>query len=143
MSDTVHTLLLMALGEGATVAPTPGGRKHMFDSAVDIERAFGQDRTMERTYVRRRRAAVVVGTALVAVLLSPLAAGAVRQGAPDPVAPAPVQQIVVRDGDTLWSIAQRVRPDVDPRATVDAIVRSNDVDAGSLLAGESLTVPLA
>jgi LysM domain len=134
----------MGLGQGATVASARHTRKHMFDSGVDTERAFGHHRRMERTYVRRRRTALVVGTALIAVLLSPLAAGAVRPGdAPDAPAPAPAQQVVVRDGDTLWSIAQRMRPDADPRATVDAIVRTNGVQAGALVPGQSLTVPLA
>jgi len=112
----------------------------MFDSRLDTERAFEHDRDVERTYVRRRRTAVVLGTALIAVLLSPLAAGAVRRGeAPDP----PAQRaVVVREGDTLWSIAQQVRPDTDPRVTVEAIVAVNEVDPGALVPGQSLAVPL-
>jgi Tfp pilus assembly protein FimV len=112
----------------------------MFDSCLDTERAFEHHRAVERTYVRRRRTAVVLGTALIAVLLSPLAAGAVRRGeAPDP----PAQRaVVVREGDTLWSIAQQVRPDEDPRVTVEAIVAVNGVDAGALVPGQSLSVPL-
>jgi Tfp pilus assembly protein FimV len=112
----------------------------MFDSALDTERAFDHHRAMERTYVRRRRTAVVLGAALVAVLLSPLAAGAVRRGeAPN----APAQRaVVVQDGDTLWSIAQQVRPDQDPRVTVEAIVTGNGVDPGALVPGQSLVVPL-
>jgi Tfp pilus assembly protein FimV len=126
----------------ATVTPGSGGRKHMFDSCLDTERAFGDHRAMERTYVRRRRTVAVVAAALVAVVLSPLAASAVRRGeAPDPPAPRPVQ-VVVREGDTLWSIARAVRPDADPRATVEAIVSSNGVDAGALVPGQSLAVPL-
>jgi nucleoid-associated protein YgaU len=126
------------------VAPHVGRRKHMFDSGLDTERTFGHHRAMRRTYVRRRRTVAAVTTALVAVLLSPLAAGAVRRGeAPDPPAPRPVQQVVVREGDTLWSIARQVRPDADPRATVAAIVSANGVDPGALVPGRSLVVPLA
>jgi Tfp pilus assembly protein FimV len=112
----------------------------MFDSSLDTERAFEHHRAVERTYVRRRRTAAVLGTALVAVLLSPLGAGAVRRGeAPDP----PAQRaVVVREGDTLWSIAQQVRPDQDPRVTVQAIVASNGVEPGGLVPGQSLAVPL-
>jgi Tfp pilus assembly protein FimV len=129
----------------ATVAPGGTARKHMFDSGLDTERAFGQHRGMRRTYVRRRRTVAVLAIALVAVVLSPLAAGAVRRGeAPaPPAATRPVQLVVVRDGDTLWSIAERVRPDQDPRITVDAIVSTNAVDAGALVPGQSLAVPLA
>jgi len=75
------------------------------------------------------------------VLLSPLAAGAVRRGeAPD----APAQRaVVVREGDTLWSIAQEAQPDQDPRATVDAIHQLNQVDAGALVPGQTLVVPMS
>src|SRR3954451_9728459 len=112
MSDTVLTLLTMAWLMEATVAPQRVRRKHMFDSGLDTERAFGQHRGMERTYVRRRRTAAAVATALLVVVLSPLAAGAVRRGeAPDPPPPRPVQRVVVREGDTLWSIARQIRPD--------------------------------
>ena len=77
--------------------------------------------------------------ALLAVMLSPLAAGAVRrEAAPAAVAP---QVVVVRDGDTLWSIASRIRPGVDPRETVVAISAANGVDAGELVAGQTLVVP--
>jgi Tfp pilus assembly protein FimV len=116
----------------------------MFDCGLDSERVFGDHRAVERTYVRRRRSVLVGATALVVVLLSPLGAGAVRRGqAPDVAPPVPVERVVVRDGDTLWSIAQRVRPDADPRETVAEIVRSNGVDAGGLVPGQSLAVPLA
>jgi nucleoid-associated protein YgaU len=112
----------------------------MFDSGLDIEQAFGHHRPMHRTYVRRRRTVAIVGVALIAVLLSPLAAGAVRRGeAPSP----PAQQlVVVSEGDTLWSIARAARPEADPRATIAEIERMNvSVDPGGLVPGQSLVVP--
>ena len=112
----------------------------MFDSGLDIEQAFGHHRAMHRTYVRRRRTAAIVGIALIAVLLSPLAAGAVRRGEAPP--PPAQQTVVVREGDTLWSIARAVRPAADPRATIAEIERMNvSVDAGGLVPGQSLVVP--
>jgi hypothetical protein len=112
----------------------------MFESGLDTERTFEHHRCVERTYVRRRRTAAILGTALIAVLLSPLAAGAVRRGeAPDP----PAQRtVVVQVGDTLWSIARAARPADDPRVTVADIIDANGVDPGSLVPGQSLTVPL-
>ena len=112
----------------------------MFDSAVDIEQAFGHHRAMHRTYVRRRRTVAIVGIALIAVLLSPLAAGAVRRG--EATAPPAQQVVVVSEGDTLWSIAQAVRPEADPRATIAEIERMNvSVDPGGLVPGQPLVVP--
>ncbi len=112
----------------------------MFDRTLDTEQRFAQAAAMERTYVRRRRTVAVVATALVAVIMSPLAAGAVRRG--EPSAPAAQQVVVVQSGDTLWSIAQRVRPGDDPRQVIDEISATNGVQAGALTVGASLVVPL-
>ncbi len=116
----------------------------MFERALDTEQAFGHRVIMERTYVRRRRTVAVVATALIAVLMSPLAAGAVRRG--EPSAPAaqqvPPQVVVVQAGDTLWSIAERVRPGDDPREVAAEIATVNGVQAGGLRVGASLVVPL-
>ena len=112
----------------------------MFEQALDIEHAFAHRWAMERTYVRRRRTVAVVATALIAVLMSPLAAGAVRRG--EPSAPAAQQVVVVQTGDTLWTIAQRVRPGDDPREVAAEIAAVNGVQAGALTVGASLGVPL-
>ena len=96
---------------------------------------------MQRTYVRRRRTVAVAVAALVAVLLSPLAASALRPG--EPPRPPAQRTVVVQPGDTLWSIAQRVRPAADPRETVAAIQDANGIDAGSLQPGRSIVVPTA
>lgn len=48
---------------------------------------------------------------------------------------------VVRGGDTLWSIAERLAPGRDPRPIVDAISAANGVDAGALVPGQTLLVP--
>jgi LysM repeat protein len=96
---------------------------------------------MHRTYVRRRRTLAIVGIALIAVLLSPLAAGAVRRG--EAPAPPAQQVVVVSEGDTLWSIARAVRPEADPRATIAEIERMNiSADPGGLVPGQSLVVPV-
>src|SRR4051794_41251756 len=84
MSDTVLTLLTLARSwlepMGRNVAPVLGECKHMFDQTLDTEHAFAHPTCMERTYVRRRRTVAVVATALTAVLMSPLAAGAPPRG---------------------------------------------------------------
>ena len=113
----------------------------MFDCGLDIEHSFEQHTVMHRTYVRRRRRVAIVGVALIAVLLSPLAAGAVRRGEA-PSSPAP-QVVVIQAGDTLWTIATRARPGIDPRATIAEIERVNvSIDPGALVPGQSLVVPV-
>ncbi|MBA3690630.1 MAG: LysM peptidoglycan-binding domain-containing protein [Actinobacteria bacterium] len=49
--------------------------------------------------------------------------------------------MMVRAGDTLWSIARRSEPGSDPRAVMDAIAAANGVRGGDLLAGQRLLLP--
>ena len=49
--------------------------------------------------------------------------------------------VVVRAGDTLWSIARAVAPEEDPRLVVDAIVDLNGLDGVDLLPGAELQLP--
>ena len=106
----------------------------MFDSTLDIEQAFGHLEPMHRTYVRRRRTVAIVATALIAVLAEPAGCG----GGParGSAAAAPRSSVVVvREGDTLWSIAQRRGPGADPRAMAIAEIDRMNVwstRAGSL-----------
>jgi len=112
----------------------------MFDSAVDIEQAFGDDGVMDRTYVRRRR---VAGATLLSVTLAfglPAAAHALLSG-PAQVRPVAAHRYVVRQGDTLWSIATRLEPGRDPRQVVDAVARRNHIEGASLVPGQVLVVP--
>lgn len=53
----------------------------------------------------------------------------------------PTGHYVVRIGDTLWSIAERLVPGEDPRPLVDALQGANGVDAGSLVPGQTLVIP--
>jgi nucleoid-associated protein YgaU len=110
----------------------------MFGSALDIERPFGQDWPMARTRVRRRRIAAVLALAgVVGVLSGPVAdaMGVGGGGSRD------ARTYVVRPGDTLWAVARRAEPAVDPRIVVDAIADANDVDPGALVPGQQLAVP--
>ncbi|MDA0564997.1 LysM peptidoglycan-binding domain-containing protein [Streptomonospora sp. S1-112] len=49
--------------------------------------------------------------------------------------------VVVREGDTLWEIAERVRPGDDPRRIVHEIVRVNGLDESTLEPGQELLMP--
>lgn len=46
--------------------------------------------------------------------------------------------VMVQNGDTLWSIAQRVDPSADPRAVVDQIRRANHLSTVDLSPGQTL-----
>lgn len=65
-----------------------------------------------------------------------------QAGASESTRRVAVHSYVVRPGDTLWSIAQRVSErDADPRDLVQRIAEANDIDAGSLVPGQTLRIP--
>ena len=99
-------------------------------------------RTPYRTpYRRRRRLAATLSVALVAgVWTGPL--GRIVAGDQGPGL-ASRSRYVVREGDTLWSIARGVAPGEDPRPLVDAIAAANGVDPGAIVPGQTLLVPSA
>jgi hypothetical protein len=49
--------------------------------------------------------------------------------------------VVVQSGDTLWSLAERLAPEDDPRAVVDAILDVNGLDSVALVPGQVLQLP--
>jgi hypothetical protein len=110
----------------------------MFGSTLDIERPFGHDAGMARTRVRRRRIVAVLALAGAVGMLTGPVADAVGLGGGGSEA---ARTYVVRPGDTLWAVARRTEPAVDPRIVVDAIADANDVDAGALVPGQQLAVP--
>jgi Tfp pilus assembly protein FimV len=61
-------------------------------------------------------------------------------GSPETPAGVSGTSYVVREGDTLWSIAQRLSPGSDPRQVVDLLSATNSVDAGRLVPGQTLFV---
>jgi nucleoid-associated protein YgaU len=77
----------------------------------------------------------VAGATIAVAWAGPLAAGS------DGLQPVAARGYVVRGGDTLWAIAERIAPGSDPRGVVDAIAEANAVDAGALVPGQTLVIP--
>ena len=112
----------------------------MFERGLDLERMFGQDERMGRTYVRRRwMAGTAVAVVAAVVLSAPVAGALARHRQPLP----PARTYVVRAGDTVWSIAERLGGGEDPRTLVDAIADRNGIDPGSIVPGQTLLIPTA
>jgi len=94
---------------------------------------------MTRTSVRRRR---LVTAVLLSLALAPVAGRALGAVADGPAADPSTRSHVVREGDTLWSIARAtVGPEGDPRPVVDGIRGLNGVDPGALVPGTRLVLP--
>jgi len=103
-----------------------------------------------RTPIRlTRRGRIVVATLLVtgltvcALLLSLLASGgaqATNHGQPR-AGYQGMRQIVVRPGQTLWSIASAAEPSADTRVVVQEIMTANALTSVNISAGQLLWVP--
>ena len=84
-------------------------------------------------------AAALLLVVMVALSALALGRGAFWDLAPDRAATAAGATITARPGDTLWSIAHRVKPDQDVRALVDDLVALN----GTVIQpGQEIRLPL-
>ena len=105
--------------------------------------AFGPRSTRLRLTVRGRRvlAALAALPAVVAIGVAVISGGGALASR-DAGAPAGTfTTITVSSGESLWSIAESVAPQSDPRDVVDAIVRLNALDDVTVQAGQSLAIP--
>ena len=93
---------------------------------------------MTRTRVRRRRLTLTVSVALVAAAWAGPAVRAL--GSPEHPTRLARTSYVVREGDSLWTIARRLAPGSDPRPIVDILSTTNGIDAGEIVPGQTLVV---
>jgi hypothetical protein len=140
--DDERRLRLLAPGRGA--ADELDRRRHgaAARSAASAARpAAVVDQRSVAVAVRltaRGRLAVALAAVVVALGIAIGAwFGAAGAGESPAATPLPAQ-IVVHDGDTLWSIATVVAPSRDPRATVDELRRINGLGSADLAAGQVL-----
>lgn len=117
----------------ARVIPLHPGRVHRVSvprqSSPRVTRSHGA-----AVYWRRRLFAAALG---LGVLLTAAHASAALGGTTTAPERSPhVEQVVVHEGDTLWSVAERLAPNSDPRAVVDALAQargSSAVEPGELI----------
>jgi nucleoid-associated protein YgaU len=115
---------------------------------LDSERVFGDDPSMGRTRVRRRRltvAMVLVGVVMLGTGSRAWSRPATADGSTPPAVSAggmAVRDYVVAPGDTIWGIASSALPGGDPRPIVRAIELLNHVRAGELVPGQTLRIPV-
>ena len=105
------------------------------DAAPAVHRRTGAKRRTRSVVHARRRA-------LVAVLVLLVAAGVATWHHSTP-APSPSVQVApytVQPGDTLWSLATRVAPQVDPQVEITRLTVLNHL-TGTLQQGQRLLLP--
>jgi len=93
----------------------------------------------------RRGRVVVAGLAVLLVsVLSLLVAGAAQatsHAAPLSAAGHGLGQVVVRPGQSLWSVAESADPDADTRLVIQQILKLNALNGDTVFAGQQLWVP--
>jgi LysM repeat protein len=126
---------------GMLTTPATDGSDHAFRAAqtllvstTDLGVRADRLRLTRRGYVATWAAVAALGAALVAVAFLSWTA-----------APAPTERplggvVTVQQGDTLWSIAQAVFPNRDPRAEVDKLMTLNHLADAGVRPGQTLKV---
>ena len=93
---------------------------------------------------RRGRVVVALAAALLVTLVSLLLAG-VAQATNDGPSPRAARenlvQVIVRPGQSLWSVAESAVPDQDTRAVIQQIIDLNSLNGDTVFAGQQLWVP--
>lgn len=88
-----------------------------------------------------RRGRLLMALAVLAAAFSILGAAQPQAFAVGRHQGARSERVTLRPGETLWAIAARTAPGVDPRETVARIQSMNDLDSSTVAAGSVLLVP--
>ena len=93
---------------------------------------------------RRGRAVIAAAAALLVVMVLLIAASAAQatsHSVPPRAAEQSLSRIVVRPGQTLWSVAESADPNADTRLVIQQIVELNGLTGHVVQAGQRLWVP--
>jgi len=143
-----HPAVWSAPRAGGGPLPTPSaGTPASLDgwSRAGADRPVGARRTVPSARVRRRRAVLLLLVAATVVTLLALPLRVLAGASPALASPARAlalrsgQIYVIRPGDTLWSIAERLDPTGDPNVAVSRMERRLGTD--TVYPGEQITLP--
>jgi hypothetical protein len=106
------------------------------------------ERTRRTRLTRRGRrvlwaAVILLLVAVITPLLLAVASGAQASshGLPPSAVRAGMRQVVVKPGQSLWSVALNAEPKADPRVVIQQIIEFNALGSQVVVPGESLWVP--
>jgi LysM repeat protein len=111
---------------------------------VRSQAARNQAASVPLRLTRRGRVVVAVAAALVLAALSLVIAGsaqATNHPVPSGTAQRTVAQVIVRPGQSLWSVAENADPGADTRVVIQQIVELNGLTGDTVFAGQHLRVP--
>jgi hypothetical protein len=86
---------------------------------------------------------ILLLVAVITPLLLAVASGAQASshGLPPSAVRAGMRQVVVKPGQSLWSVALNAEPKADPRVVIEQIMEFNALGSQVVVPGESLWVP--
>ena len=98
-----------------------------------------------RIRITRRGRRVLAGLSAVpiaiALVIAALSSGAAVATAEPGAEIGSFQMMTISAGDTLWSLAEQVAPNHDPRDVVDEIADLNGLSGVSVFPGQELAIP--
>jgi Tfp pilus assembly protein FimV len=109
--------------------------------ALRVARAVPSTRLRLTRRGRRVVAALAATPAIIALGFAILSGGAALASGDAGADAGQFATVTVVPGDTLWSIASDIAPDVDPRDVINDIARLNALDSAELSVGASLAIP--
>ena len=127
----------------AATATSRAGSPAVAIPVASIRSTPTSDRPGVRLTTRGRRVLIAAVAALVLVLLLVGGLLGAQGAAADDVAAVPGSTVVVKPGESLWSIAVEAAPGADPRETVALIRQLNGLGSEPVLAGQQLVLPAA
>jgi hypothetical protein len=93
---------------------------------------------------RRGRVVIAAAAVLLVTMLMLIASGsaqATNHSVPPRVAEQDLTQVVVRPGQSLWSVAESADPNADTRLVIEQIIELNGLNGDVVLAGQRLWGP--
>ena len=93
---------------------------------------------------RRGRVVIAVAAVLVVTVLMLIATGAAQatnHSVPPRLAERDLTQVVVRPGQSLWSVADSADPGADTRLVIQQIIELNGLNGNVVVVGQRLWVP--
>jgi LysM repeat protein len=120
--------------------PAPARAGQQPDRLASVSVLHAPSEAAPASWRLTRRGVAVVTAAVLALGVALIWLARVSAVEP-PAATAAPHVVTVAPGDTLWSIALRVAPNVDPRAEVAALERRNGLTSVDLIPGQVLRVP--
>lgn len=98
-------------------------------------------RLTRRGRLARTAAIAVVGVGLAVAVGQQVVGQGVAASTESGVTPLRTERVVVKQGDSLWSIAQRMAPGADPREVVTELRELNGLRSNLIHPGDVVLVP--